>query len=312
MDDQNKSMNERWAPPGTTPERGYATDPGYAAGQAPNPGSAARDDTSRRTAEIRSEIDYTRAEMSETIEAIEDRLRPSNVAARAAESVRDRAAGVMRQVTGGARERLSASGARHREGRGDGFVAHLRENPIPATVAAASLAWLAFAGRRSSAPAMSPAIYGSTVNGEPFIAETRISMDAERDEGASRRGSVARGASERLEVGQQAATRAAAHVRSTARRAQNRTTRVAYEQPLIGAALAAIAGLAIGMTLPVTERENELLGDARDTLVDRGREVVREQADRVQSKVQEVQQIVTGGTASGTSAPDPTAGHRPA
>ena len=317
MDDQNKSMNERWAPPSTTPERGYATEAGYGARPASDITPAAPDDTSRRTAEIRSEIDDTRAEMSETIEAIEDRLRPRNVAARAAESVRERTVGAVRQVTGGARQRLSGRDTRYGDDGSNGFVAHLRENPVPATLAAASLAWLAFAGRRSS-PRMSPAIYGSTRNGEPFIAESRISMDPEFDEDTSPTGSLARGAGERLERGQQVVSRAASQVRSTGRRAQDNATRVAYEQPLLGAALAAVAGLAIGMTLPVTDRENELMGDARDSLVERGREAVREQAQRVQGAAQEVQRIVTGGGTTGTTgtagttAPDPTAGHRPA
>ena len=43
------------------------------------------DDTSRRTTEIRMEIEETRAELAETVDAIEQKLRPSAVVARAAE-----------------------------------------------------------------------------------------------------------------------------------------------------------------------------------------------------------------------------------
>lgn len=45
--------------------------------------------TEERTREIRAEIEQTRGEMTETVNAIQDRLRPSNMAANAAESVKN-------------------------------------------------------------------------------------------------------------------------------------------------------------------------------------------------------------------------------
>src|SRR4051812_15068660 len=47
--------------------------------------------TDERTREIRAEIEQTRGEMSETVNAIQDRLRPGNIAANAAESVKNSA-----------------------------------------------------------------------------------------------------------------------------------------------------------------------------------------------------------------------------
>ena len=41
-----------------------------------------------RTREIRAEIEQTREDMSETVNAIQERLRPGNIAANAADSVR--------------------------------------------------------------------------------------------------------------------------------------------------------------------------------------------------------------------------------
>ena len=67
------------------------------------PGAASSPDTTRnlspasspmnapaeeRTREIRAEIAQTREEMSETVNAIQDRLRPGNIASNAAESVK--------------------------------------------------------------------------------------------------------------------------------------------------------------------------------------------------------------------------------
>src|SRR3954469_308491 len=44
--------------------------------------------TEERTREIRAEIEQTRGELSETVNAIQDRLRPGNIASNAADSVK--------------------------------------------------------------------------------------------------------------------------------------------------------------------------------------------------------------------------------
>src|SRR5690606_30934028 len=82
MDEQNKSVNDQWGRPTHVPERAYSEEAGV----------------DRRTTEIRSDIEQTRGEMQETIDAIEDRLRPRNVAARAAESVRDATVGRVKRA----------------------------------------------------------------------------------------------------------------------------------------------------------------------------------------------------------------------
>lgn len=96
-----------------------------------------------RTREIRAEIEQTRGEMSETVNAIQDRLRPSNLAADAAESVKSsvkQAAGEQaRMVSDAAREFADSEP-----------VQYVRANPIPTAmvgIGIAGLAWLAFGGR---------------------------------------------------------------------------------------------------------------------------------------------------------------------
>jgi len=296
MDEQNKNVNERWASGPQQGERGYAVDSAYAAGDyaAPPHDEDARPsaDPEHRTAQIRSEIDHTRAEMSETIEAIEDRLRPRRMVARAAESVRDKAAGAVRQMATGARERLPHRLTQGRQ-RGSGFLDRVRENPVPAALATASIAWLAFAGKHRSDDGYSPAIYGSTV-GEPYLRETRIATDVDSENDSPASGDWARATvGDAVERSQQAMQRAGRQVRQTTSRVQVDAQRVAYENPLLMGALAAVAGLAIGMALPGTQREDELMGDARDSLVERGRETVRDTAEKVQGVAQDVQRLVT-------------------
>ena len=63
-------------------------------------GSAATvQDSTADTETLRAQIEETRAEMTETLDAIQDRLRPSRLVAEAKTSVREAAAGRVRDLT---------------------------------------------------------------------------------------------------------------------------------------------------------------------------------------------------------------------
>ena len=53
------------------------------------------------------------------------------------------------------------------------------------------------------------------------------------------------------------------------------------DNPLAVGAIAAGIGAAIGFALPETERENELMGQSRDAMVDRAQDLARDAAERV-------------------------------
>lgn len=287
MDDQNKSLDERWGGASRVPERGYA--------QEDVPADA-------RTAEIRSEIEQTRGEMRETIDAIEDRIRPSRVMSRAADSVREATVGRVRSAASSAQ---SSFRSRTRDWNHEGgytIADRIRENPIPATLAAASIAWLAFAGRRSSGDGMSPAIYGSTREGEPFVRETRISRDVdglsegEYPDNAQSMRDTAENAVDRA----RSATRdAGATLRRATSQAQWRARRLTHENTLAAGALAAAVGVAIGLAFPPTERENEMMGEARDSMIDRAKDAAKDAARRVQEAAGQVGSIA--GQAAGNT-----------
>ena len=276
MDEQNKGLNEGWSDPRHVPERGYASE-----------------DTDRRTTEIRSEIEQTRGEMQETIDAIEDRLRPRNVVARAAGSVRDAAVGRVKQAAASTQERWSSHSRGWSEGGGNGFTDRIRQNPVPAAIAAASLAWLAFSGRRRD-DGMRNAIYGSTVDGEPYIRETSISTDVDDvgtsydDDLESSRSSVRARAGHAMERAQSLTSDAGSRVRRATRSAQGSARRLTHENTLAAGAIAAAVGLAIGLALPETERENEMMGETRDSMVGKAKEAARGAAQRVQSAAERV------------------------
>jgi len=261
MDDQNKGLKERWGQPGHVPERGYAgSDP----------------ETERQTREIRSDIAQTRADMSETVDAIQEKLRPGNIVSRATSSVRDATVDRVKEMARGARDTFRGD-SRRTAGISYGVTERIRENPIPVAIAAASLAWIAFSGRR---PRRSPAIYGSTRGGEAFIRETTISEYGDPDEDVA----VA------SEYGARDAGQRMRRATSTAR---GRVQQFVRENPLAAGVIAAAVGATVGVALPETQRENELMGEARDAVVDRAQEAARGAAERVKDAARQVQDVAT-------------------
>lgn len=85
--------------------------------------------------------------------------------------------------------------------------------------------------------------------------------------------------------------------RYQARRVEDRF----YESPLVVGAATLALGLAAGFAVPATHREVELMGDARDRLVDRAKEAAHESTEKVQEKVQEVAGRVINETKSAVS-----------
>ena len=61
------------------------------------------------------------------------------------------------------------------------------------------------------------------------------------------------------------------------------------ENPLAMGALAVGAGAAVGLAIPQSTQEHEVLGEARDTLVEKAQEKAQEAQQRVQRVAQEAQ-----------------------
>ena len=198
----------------------------------------ADDDTSRTPTGIRVEIEHTRAELAETVEAIEQKLRPGAVMARAAESVK--------HTAGSAAQRAAV---RAGEGAG-GLMGMMRENPVPAALIAVGAGWLLANARRGRQR------------------ENETDMDANpywREMNTHKRPAMSM-----------------ASVRRSGHQAQAHLHRVTSENPLLVGGGALLIGAAFGLALPETERENSIMGETRDTLVDRAQEMAGTAAERLQ------------------------------
>lgn len=115
--------------------------------------------------EIRAHIEQTRAEMSETLEAIQQRLTPEAIKDQAVDKVKDAtdtakemAREAVREATQQVKDTVRAATigrveqmanytnetVRH---KGGGMLETIRQNPIPAALAAIGIGWLFFKGR---------------------------------------------------------------------------------------------------------------------------------------------------------------------
>lgn len=265
------------------------------------------EETDERAREIRAEIAQTRDQMSDTIEAIQDRLKPSNIVATASETVRNATTEKVKQMAntaGDAAERVM----------NNTLVDTVRANPVPAALIGIGAAWLWMKGRSDTRRSGGDYGYPDSNEGR-YDWRTRTGgsaagaygatggrSSADQKEGTSL-GDVASGAAERASEYADDVKYAA---RRTTQRAQVTFDRVLRENPLALGAAATLVGAAIGMTIPETDTENELMGEARDTVVERARGLASDAAEKVQS----VAGQVTDAAARATDTTRPTTGSR--
>ena len=246
------------------------------------------------TGAMRAEIRDTRERMSDTLEEIGERLSPSHITEQVKNNVRDATIGRVENMARSAADRVNET--RHT------MMDTIRENPIPAAMVGIGLGWLVVNGRRQSSYSggrytearytyggsqyepYESARYASGTSGEPGAVERVRERAGEIGQNVKETaGGLANRAQEA--VGQ-ATTRAqdvagtvAQQTRHQARRVEDRY----YENPLGLGAVTLALGLAAGLAIPTTRKEVELMGDARDQIVDRAREVAQEATSKVQN-----------------------------
>ena len=214
------------------------------------------------------EIAGTREEMTDTVEEIGDRLDPKYVLARARENVREATIGKVENMATTASEVVNDAGQVAQD-VGTGVVDTVRRNPLPVAMIGIGVTWLAMSSRSS---------------------KTWDTRD-DRSYDTYRAGFAGGGVTDR--VGQAAGDTVgqvqdkagqlagqvqakASQVPDVARQVQHGATRVAQDNPLAVGAIALAVGTAIGMALPATKPEREVLGQARDSLIGRAEDVASE------------------------------------
>lgn len=153
----------------------------------------------------------------------------------------------------------------------------IRENPGPSLLIGAGLAWL-FVNRerertRSLPTRLRDRAHDAKAATQESYAEARVNAHLRVEhakEAAGERMDAARQATnERLDAAKSAMQQRSAVL-------QQKYNSMLDENPLALGACALAAGLAIGLLIPPTRRENELLGEASDSLMHQARDIVNE------------------------------------
>jgi gas vesicle protein len=315
-------------------ERSDQVNRDYGAGASDAAGAEAIQHTDDTT-EIRAGIEETRAEMSETIDAIQERLNPQHLKEQVTDQVREQFQEVkatVREATIGKAEDMVRNVGDTLDDARYGLMETIRQNPIPAALVGIGLGWL-FMNKRS-APSRRYARYDEQAryyreaqpyygNQQGYTGRVNTHADTYGSNGGDQPERGAKHALHRVQetagdavnraqetvgtladrtqetVGnvvsqaqetastvanqtQEAVGYIAGQAQYQAQRVEDRFQRVLYESPLAVGAVALAIGTAVGFSLPQTERENELMGEARDTLIDRAQEAAQDTLGKVQ------------------------------
>jgi gas vesicle protein len=257
-------------------------------------GSESGSQSDKRPEEIEREIEQTRSRLSRDIDELGNKLSPQNLKEEAKSAIKDAAQGAVSNVG----EQARRTGFR--------LVEAIRENPLPVIAVGAGVTWLLTqrSGSDVSGNRMARYAYtgaerrqgGSWQSGikekvGDVVSDAKETVSEAASGVAGRAGELKDRAGERIDD-------LSGEARRQSRRIKTNLEHAADQNPLFVALGAAIAGLALGMLLPGTDRENELMGSTRDELVDRAEttaervkdaavEAGRELKETVRSEIEE-------------------------
>lgn len=246
----------------------------------------------------RAEIERTRADMSETVDAIQERLSPENLKEQAKDRVKEATVGRAQEA-------------------GSGIVESIRQNPLPAALMSIGLGWLLVNARRQSAERPRyrddayyyppnrdysatydhPIRYEEQEPGGPSAGQTLDRAQSKVGDAASRaQDRVGETASQAQDKAGQITNRAQDRAGRLGDQARNQAQRVSggfqrmhRENPLVTGVLAVGVGAAVGLAIPETTKEHEVMGEARDNLVEQAQEKAQEAQQKVQRVAEEAQ-----------------------
>ena len=248
--------------------------------------SGSTDDFEDDAEQIRAEIEDTRADMSQTINEIQERLSPEHLMGQVKETVREATIGKVErvmetigEVTEPAREAIGRAGSTIKEA-GTSVGYSVWRNPIPLALIGLGVGMLFMRSRRgngydswsrdtSPRPKRQNLSFGYNESTFNQVKETAGNLANRSTEALNNLGSKAReGANE----------------------VSNRFGQLLRDNPLAVGAVAVAAGTAVGLALPSTRFESEYIGETSERLVDKAEEVARGAIDKVQDAAKQMTQ----------------------
>ena len=267
---------------------------------------------------IVTEIEETRSGMSHTIDEIGHRLQPQTIASEVSDKIRE--------ATVGKVERMVDDAGYTAQQTGTTLMETVKQNPVPAALAGIGIGWLVLRmreqGSRTGGNGGNGSRYyrdgygygtgdryaygygyqgGSAGGGQDPAERVRSAADSAvgkaQDVGANAQQAVESLAG----TAQQTVGDAQWQAQRVASDAQRQFDRTLNENPLAMGALALGVGAAVALALPSTRKEQELMGEQRDKLVEKASEVASGALDEVQTRAQDLSQQVQSQGGNGQS-----------
>jgi ElaB/YqjD/DUF883 family membrane-anchored ribosome-binding protein len=186
-----------------------------------------------------------------------------------------------------------------------GLMGTIRQNPLPAALTGIGLGWLLMSARKGGSSGQTsyqdraygyPPSYeqqrGSTGGGTSAGQAVGRARDRVGESATQAQDRATQAASQAQDRANQVASRAQERVGqlgNQARRASGGFQRMLQENPLAMGALGVGVGAAVGLAVPQTSQEHEVMGEARDTLVEKAQEKAQDAQQRVQRVAEEAQ-----------------------
>jgi len=259
------------------------------------PGEPGDSSSDERTDEIRDDIADTRARMGSTIDEIQDRLSPQNLVAQAKDAARDATIGRVQEMAGDVADTARETGST--------LMDTIRENPVPVALTAIGMGWLLFSARRQAADRREweyrygrPRAYDRRYSNGYYRNDYRSYQ--QQDQGNSRveqmkgrvQDATAKAGDQVQDTMSNVADRAgdmADYTQAQAQRVGGWFERTWNENPLLLAGGALVLGTVVGLAIPETPIEDRIMGEARDTVVQKAQGVAEDTVQKAKSAATE-------------------------
>jgi ElaB/YqjD/DUF883 family membrane-anchored ribosome-binding protein len=257
-------------------------------------------DSDDNTEQLRAEIEDTRADMSQTINEIQERLSPENLMDQVKETVREATIGKVERVMSSVGETISEATepALEMAGRAGNAIKEVGttvadtfyKNPIPLALIGLGVGMLVmrgFRGQSYSSSSSQRLPQGRRSNYElGDVGQPRVRT--QQSTGANALNQVKETASDLASRSTDALSNIGTKAKDSASAVSSRFQRMMHENPLAVGAVAVAAGTAIGLVLPSTQFESEYIGETGERLVERVEDVARDALGKVQDAAKQM------------------------
>ncbi len=270
--------------------------------------SIAADDHDENTEQLRAEIEDTRADMTQTINEIQERLSPENLVGQVKETVREATIGKVENFVGQVGETLSevTEPAREMAGRAGNAIKEvgttvgntIYKNPIPLALIGLGVGMLVMrnyrgqsysSSSRRSLQGHSDFEMGDVGRMDDMDRPGGYTGQRQRSRtGASTLNQVKETASDLASRSTEALSHLGTKAKDSASAVTTRFERMMHDNPLAVGAIAVAAGTAIGLALPTTRIESEYIGETGERLVERVEDVARGALGKVEDAAKQM------------------------